>query len=253
MTSVPNTTAAPFISVIIPAWNEAAGIAATIRSVHCLFIKHEIIVVDAGSADETARIAENAGARVIESPRRQRAAQMNLGAANARGGVFLFLHADTRLGPGSLLAIREALRDPRVVGGAFARHYDSPSRVLAVTCWLANLRNRFFGWHLGDQAIFARCYVFQRCGPFADADLFEDLDLSRKLACCGRLVTLRPPVISAARRFAKDGPWLRTVKDLFLTCRYLACGLAPAAAPEAVRGAPALLPSVPPRPIPARL
>ena len=222
---------APFVSVIIPAWNEAAGIEATIKSVHCLFIAHEIIVVDAGSVDETVRIAKNAGARVIESPRRQRAAQMNLGAASARGDVFLFLHADTHLHPGALLAIRDALRDPRIVGGAFARRYDSPSRVLAATCWLAGLRNRFLGWHLGDQAIFARCHIFQRCGPFPAVDRFEDLELSRMIGRCGQVVTLQPPVFSAARRFTKDGPLLRTAKDFFLTCRYLACGLAPAVPP----------------------
>ena len=219
---------------------------------HCLFIEHEIIVVDAGSADATARLAENAGARVIESPRRQRAAQMNLGAASARGAVFLFLHADTRLGAGALMAIREALRDPRVVGGAFARRYDSASCVLAATCGLAAWRNRLVGWHLGDQAIFARCHVFQRCGPFAEVDRFEDLDLSRRIARCGRLVTLQPPVLSAARRFAKDGPLLRTAKDFLLTCRYLAVGLPPVIPPLAMPPAP-LVPLVPPVPIPAHL
>lgn len=239
---------APFVSVIIPAWNEAAGIGAAITSVHCLFIAHEVIVVDAGSGDATARLAESAGARVLEGPRRQRAAQMNLGAAQARGDVLLFLHADTRLRPGSLLAIREALRDPRVIGGAFARRYDSPSRVLAAMCRMADWRNRFLGWHLGDQAMFVRSHVFQRCGPFAEVDRFEDLDLSRRLSRCGRLVTLLPPVLSAARRFAKDGPLWRTTKDFFLTCAYLLHGLPAPARPPAKMPAPLLLPDEPLRP-----
>jgi len=247
MTSAPTNPLSPFVSVIIPAWNEAAGIEATIKSVHCLFIAHEIIVVDAGSVDETVRIAESAGARVIESPRRQRATQMNLGAASARGEVFLFLHADTHLNPGALLAIRDALRDPHIVGGAFARRYDSSSRVLAATCWLAGLRNQLFGWHLGDQAIFARCHIFQRCGPFPAVDRFEDLEFSRMLGRRGQVVTLQPPVFSAARRFAKDGPLLRTAKDFFLTCRYLACGLAPVVPPPDL---PVASP-VPPEPISA--
>ena len=247
MTSASTNPLSPFVSVIIPAWNEAAGIEATIKSVHCLFIAHEIIVVDAGSVDETVRIAENAGARVIASPCRQRAAQMNLGAADARGEVFLFLHADTHLHAGSLLAIRDALRDPRVVGGAFARRYDSPSRVLAATCRLTELRNRFWGWHLGDQAIFARCHIFQRCGPFPAVDRFEDLEFSRMLGRCGRSVTLQPPVLTAARRFAKDGALLRTAKDFFLTCRYLACGVAPALPRPSLPVAP----PAPPQPISA--
>ena len=252
MISTPANPPSPFVSVIIPAWNEAAGIEATIQSVHCLFIAHEIIVVDAGSTDATVRIAENAGALVIRSALRQRAAQMNLGAASAHGDVFLFLHADTHLNPGALLAIRDALRDPRVVGGAFARRYDSSSRVLAATCWLAGLRNRFFGWHLGDQAIFARCHIFQRCGPFPAVDRFEDLEFSRMIARCGKVVTLQPPVFSAARRFAKDGPLLRTAKDFLLTCRYLVLGLAPALPPATVRDTPTSVPREPRDPIPAQ-
>lgn len=214
-----------FASIIIPALNEAAGIAATIRSTQCPFIAHEVLVVDGGSSDETVRIAEDEGARVLHSRRRQRAAQMNLGAKAAHGEVLIFLHADTRLGIGSLLAVRDALRDPRAIGGGFFRRYDSTSRVLAATCRLADLRNRWFGWHLGDQAMFVRGHVFQRCGLFADVGLFEDLDLSRRLASCGRLVTLCPPVLSAARRFARDGAMVRTIKDFLLTCRYLAQGL----------------------------
>ncbi len=216
---------APFVSVIIPALDEAAFLEATVASVRCPFIAQEIIVVDGGSSDATPRLAERAGCRVIEMHRRQRAAQMNLGAASARGDVFVFLHADTHLQPGALRAIRDALRDPRVVGGAFFRRYDSPSRTLAATCRLAALRNHFLGWHLGDQAIFTRSHIFQRCGPFAEVDQFEDLDFSRRIAGCGRLVTLRPTVVSAARRFAARGPLLTTLRDFLLTCRYLARGL----------------------------
>ena len=231
MDDMPSKPPAPFVSVIIPAWNEAAGLAATIGSAQCPFIKHEILVVDGGSADATVQIASENGCRVFHSARRQRAAQMNLGAAHARGEVFLFLHADTRLAPGAFSAMREALRDSRVVGGAFARRYDSPSRLLAVTCRLAQLRNRLVGWHLGDQAIFARGHIFQRCGPFAEVAQFEDLDFSRQLRRCGRIVTLQPPVRSAVRRFAKDGALLRTAKDFLLTCGYFLRGL-PAATCE---------------------
>ena len=220
-----NSAPAPptaFISVIIPALNEAEVIRPTLRSVNCPSIKHEVIVADGGSADGTVTIAEAAGARIVHSQCAQRAAQMNLGAGAARGEVLLFLHADTRLGEGALRAIDDALRDPFLVGGAFARRYDSPSLFLRATCWLAEVRSRLCGWHLGDQAIFARADTFQRCGRFAEMDQFEDLTFSRALARCGRVVTLRPPVLSAARRFAQDGPLLRTTKDVLLTCRYLA-------------------------------
>ncbi len=220
--TVPNAT---LISIIIPALDEAGTIGATLASVRDARESHEVIVVDGGSRDATVRLAEVAGARVIRSPRPQRAAQMNLGAEAARGGVLLFLHADTRLAPGALDAIAAALRDPRVVGGAFARRYDSPSLLLRATCWLARVRNRFWGWHLGDQAMFARAKMFRRLGGFAELDRFEDLDFSRRLGRRGRLVTLRPAVVSSARRFAR-GSLRTTLRDLALTVGYLRRGAA---------------------------
>ncbi len=113
----------------------------------------------------------------------------------------LFLHADTRLAPSALRALQAALRHEEVVGGGFARRYDSASPFLRATCALAEARTRFCGWFLGDQAIFVRRTVFAALGGFSAWDVFEDLDFSRRLARVGRVVTLRPPVVSSARRF----------------------------------------------------
>src|SRR5688500_14604573 len=115
------------LSIIIPTVNEAAQLPATLASLQAQTVPHEVIVADAQSTDATRDIAMRAGAAVIESPRRQRAAQMNTGAAAARGDALLFLHADTRLAPGALAKISRALRQPGVVGGGFARRYDSRS------------------------------------------------------------------------------------------------------------------------------
>jgi len=210
------------ISVIIPAFNEAAELPATLAALCAQEALLEVIVVDAGSADATAMVAHDAGARVISSARRQRAAQMNLGAAAARGDALLFLHADTRLAPGALRAMEAALRQEDVAGGGFARRYDSPSLFLRVTCALAEVRTRLCGWFLGDQAIFVRRNAFTALGGFRAWDVFEDLDFSRRLARTGRTVTLRPPVVSAARRFTPSGAVRTTWRDVALTLRYLA-------------------------------
>ena len=206
------------ISVIIPTWNEAAQLPASLASLRRQGQLHEVIVVDAGSTDPTREVAESHGATFIPSPRRQRAAQMNLGAAHSRGDCLLFLHADTCLPDEALAKIARALQDPAVNGGGFARRFDSPSAVLRLTCLLAEIRTRCLGWFLGDQAIFVRRAVFESLGGFRDLDLFEDLDFSRRL---GRVVTLRPPVISAGRRFAARGPTRTTCRDFWLTVRYL--------------------------------
>ena len=77
------------------------------------------------------------------------------------------------------------------------------------------------GWHLGDQAMFVKRSCFETLGGFRLLDRFEDLDFSRRLGKLTRIVTLRPPVISSARRFEKEGPAKRTVKDFLLTIAYL--------------------------------
>src|SRR6478735_1057679 len=105
------------ISVIIPALDEAAQIAAAIESARGAAVG-EVIVVAGGSGDATVESARVAGAAVITAAR-GRARQMNAGAAAATGEVLLFLRADTRLPPGFGAGADAALADPAVVGGRF--------------------------------------------------------------------------------------------------------------------------------------
>ena len=201
------------ISVIIPALNEARELPETIARIQGA---DEIIVADGGSDDGTREIK---CVRVVESPR-GRASQMNAGAALANGEVFLFLHADTWLQSGALDSLTRAMHDSIVVGGAFQRWFRNESLFLKATCALAIVRNRAVGWHLGDQGIFCRADVFRELGGFANMRAFEDVDFSRRMSRKGRLVTLRPAVLTSARRFA-EGAVQRTAKDLVLTARYL--------------------------------
>ena len=211
------------LSVIIPTLDEADALPRTLDGVAGAAggQAFEVIVVDAGSHDGTRDIARARGCLVFLASRAQRATQMNEGAARACGEVLLFLHADTLLPPGAFGQILAACGRLGIVGGGFARCYDSSSRWLRLTCWLAQWRNRWFGWHLGDQAIFVRRTVFARLGGFQDHDVFEDVDFSRRLAGAGRLVTLNPPVLSSARRFAEGGAFRRSLADAWLMGRYL--------------------------------
>src|SRR6266699_4996106 len=87
------------IAVIIPTFNEAELLPETLNRIRANVAACEMLVVDGGSGDATVQLAEAGGARVIHSAKRQRAFQMNLGAQQTRGDIFLFLHADTWLGP----------------------------------------------------------------------------------------------------------------------------------------------------------
>jgi len=92
------------VSVVMPAYNEEASIAALIGRVRALSDEIEIIVVDDGSADRTAEVAEAAGAKVVRSPY-----TVGSGASVERGilasdRVFILMvdgygHASTRRNP----------------------------------------------------------------------------------------------------------------------------------------------------------
>ena len=85
--------ASPRISVIIPAVDEEAAIGLVIAEIPSAV--HEVIVVDNGSRDRTAEVAQAAGARVVSEPRRGygRACLARIAAAD-RPDVLVFLDGD---------------------------------------------------------------------------------------------------------------------------------------------------------------
>ncbi len=214
------------IAVIIPTLNEAKLLPETLSCIRANDAAHELLAVDGGSEDGTVQLAGAGGARVIHSPKRQRAFQMNLGAQQARSDFFLFLHADTWIGPNALQQIEKTLDLPSVVGGGFARRFQGASPVLRLTCRIGEARSRLLGWFFGDQGIFARRSAFERIGGFREWPLFEDIDFCRRLSRLGSLTTLRPPIVSSSRRFDARGSLRTTISDVWLTMRYL-CGADP--------------------------
>lgn len=86
------------VTVVIPAKDEAERIAATVTAAASIDGVTRVVVVDDGSSDDTARVAEAAGATVVRHPRnRGKAAAMTTGAAAADPAtLLLFLDADLR-------------------------------------------------------------------------------------------------------------------------------------------------------------
>lgn len=83
------------VSAIIPAFNEAERIAAVLAPLLSTPAVDEIVVVDDGSTDATAVVAERFAVRVVRlAENRGKAAAMAAGVAVAHGDVLLFLDAD---------------------------------------------------------------------------------------------------------------------------------------------------------------
>ncbi|GAB3753603.1 glycosyltransferase family 2 protein [Lysobacter olei] len=88
------------LSIVLPAKNEAEGLAGTLPALVSLFPEAEIIVVDDGSTDETAAVAHAAGVRVLSSPYAMgNGAAIKRGARAAGGDVIVFMDADGQHDP----------------------------------------------------------------------------------------------------------------------------------------------------------
>ena len=213
------------LSVIIPALNEEKYISDCIRAVKELD-PLEIIVVDGGSADRTAKIAGESGAVVIQSSK-GRGIQMNKGALLARGGILLFLHADTLL-PEIKNSFALAFFNSRV-GGFFKLKFDDDSISTRLVELFANLRARLFSVPYGDQAIFIKRDVFKKLGGFREYPFLEDIDIAIRLRKFGRLKCLPFHVIASSRRIKKSYPFSPIIMSFrnVLIALFFLLGLSP--------------------------
>jgi len=106
------------VSVIVPAYNEAANIAATVRSVVVSrYPVLEVIVVDDGSTDGTADIVRALrlpGVRVIRQSNGGKPAALNTGIRNARADLLVLIDGDTVVQPDTIWRLVQAFADPAV-------------------------------------------------------------------------------------------------------------------------------------------
>lgn len=198
------------ISVIVPAMDEGAGIAAALRALAPIRdADGEIIVVDGGSADETVAQAEPLADRVIHAAR-GRARQMNAGAAVASGDVLWFVHADTRADPTAAARLGTALAASPREWGRFDVRLSHSHPLLRLVALSMNLRSRLTGIATGDQGMFVRRSAFAAVGGFPELPLMEDIALSHTLRRRGRPLCLDVGLTTSARRWL-DGGVLRTI------------------------------------------
>ena len=151
----PLAEAHPLVSVLVPAHDEEAAIADTVRSALASdYPKLEVIVVDDGSQDATAQCALEAAAgdprlRLIQQSNRGKAAALNSALAQAKGEVVVTIDADTAVDPGAISRLVRHFADPAV--GAVAGNVKVANRDRWITRWQAleyvtsqNLEKRAF-------------------------------------------------------------------------------------------------------------
>lgn len=122
------------LSIVIPAKNEAAAIGDVVKRARTVFPDAELIVVDDGSEDETASLAELAGARVLRHPvSLGNGAAIKAGARSARGELIAFMDADGQHAPEDLTALVERIDAgfDMVIGARSAGGHANVGRLFA--------------------------------------------------------------------------------------------------------------------------
>ncbi|WP_128428836.1 glycosyltransferase [Streptomyces cyaneus] len=179
------------VSVLVPAYNEAKCIENTVRSLMASEHPIEVIVVDDGSSDGTARIVEAMrlpNVRVVRQLNAGKPAALNRGLANARYDLIVMMDGDTVFEPSTVRELVQPFGDPRV--GAVAGNAKVGNRDSLIGAWQHieyvmgfNLDRRMYDILRcmptipGAVGAFRRS-ALERVGGMSDDTLAEDTDIT---------------------------------------------------------------------------
>ncbi|MER5840962.1 glycosyltransferase [Streptomyces prasinus] len=124
------------VTVLVPAYNEAKCIENTVRSLMDSDHPVEVLVIDDGSSDGTARIVEAMGlpnVRVIRQLNAGKPAALNRGLANARYDIVVMMDGDTVFEPSTVRELVQPFGDPRV--GAVAGNAKVGNKDSLIGAW----------------------------------------------------------------------------------------------------------------------
>lgn len=196
------------ISIIIPTFNEAQSIGQLLNFLNNNTPGHtmEIIVSDGGSTDNTQQIAEKAGAKLVSSPVKGRAAQMHYAALEAKGDILYFIHADTFPPISFATDITSAVHEGYHIG-RYRTSFRSRNLLLKINQWFTR-----FDWLVcmgGDQTLFVEKNLYHQAGGFDSSKLImEEYYFGLKARSLGRYIVLKGKASVSARKYEQHS-WLK--------------------------------------------
>ncbi|MCC6797458.1 MAG: glycosyltransferase [Candidatus Hydrogenedentes bacterium] len=204
-------------SIIIPAYNEAQYLPATIAAIRqaeqALGEPVEIIVGDNVSTDATASVAKSLGAKVVPVDIRCISVVRNRAAEQATGKYLVFVDADDHMSRNMLVEIHRVMEAGKHIGGGVARtRYDRRSWGIEFTHGLVQTGLSFTG--ISMFLFYTTPEAFWTSGAF-DADLLctEDYDFARRLQALGKKRGLKyknlrtAHLVKSSRKFNEFGDW----------------------------------------------
>ncbi|MDG1277211.1 MAG: TIGR04283 family arsenosugar biosynthesis glycosyltransferase [Algoriphagus sp.] len=214
------------ISIIIPVWNEANNLEELLPIL--LESKRqkvlEVLVVDGGSVDDSIDIAKRSNARVISSPLKSRAVQLNLGAQHANGDILYFIHADTR----PLMSFDEDILQEVSYGieaGCYRYKFDSTSRLLKINSWFTRFNGIFAGG--GDQTLFISKSLINHLGGYNERfTIMEDFELVKRIRKITKFKVIQKSILVSARKYETNS-WLSVQWANFLAIMAFRIGVHP--------------------------
>ncbi|MCY4051903.1 MAG: TIGR04283 family arsenosugar biosynthesis glycosyltransferase [Gammaproteobacteria bacterium] len=198
------------ISIVVPLYNEGQSPNHLITHLNEIADLHEAVLVDASDELVSKEVVRKLSMScpenitIIESAKRGRAMQMNLGASRTTGNVLLFLHCDSRLPQNALSTVQKMIDSGRA-WGRFDITLDGAGILLRIISLMINLRSRYRQIATGDQCIFVTASLFRKVGGYPEIALMEDIELSTILKQYSKPCLITLPVLTSARRWKNRG------------------------------------------------
>lgn len=195
------------LSIIIPVYNEAEIIEANLQEIQkrisASSLVNEILVIDGGSADDTAEKAKSVeGIQVFVSPK-GRPKQMNFGAKKAKSDILYFLHIDS-LPPRKFdELIVNSIKNGHEAG-CFQMKFRSKHPWLKFISWLTKFKAR--SCRGGDQSLFITKSLFEKVGGYnEDFLIYEDHEILKPIYEHTNFDVIPKWISTSARRFEERG------------------------------------------------
>ncbi|APG60545.1 TIGR04283 family arsenosugar biosynthesis glycosyltransferase [Christiangramia salexigens] len=195
------------ISIIIPVYNEEERLPALLRHLDVVSsgIVSEIIIVDGGSSDKTAEIAQAAENIVFHTSEKGRALQMNAGAKIAKTDIFYFLHADSFPPKDFDALILKEVQNGNLAG-CFQMKFDKDHWWLNLMGWFTKLNH--ISCRGGDQSLFVTRDLFTKLQGFDESyKVYEDNEFIKKLYGEKQFTVIKSWITTSARLYDRMGIW----------------------------------------------